>query len=185
MLDPEIIWAAGFFDGEGCVTIPLYRRKAGGPLAREQYSLQVTVTQNRREPLERFLRWGGRIQVMSQPEGKKITRPILRWIAEGRSAMAFLDDVEPWLAVKTPLVPWARMLQATMNMSRKLDGNPEAVADMLAHRASIRAAVQSFNHGAEPDVAAAKVVLLRAVVHDRGKPNVVGNGGRASGKVAA
>lgn len=35
------------------------------------------------------------------------------------------------------------------------------------------------------DVAAAKVVLLRAVVHDRGEANVAGHGERVPGKVAA
>lgn len=148
--DPVVIWAAGFFDGEGCVTVPFYRRGKGGPLAREQYGLQVTVTQNRVDPLNLFLRWGGRVTRMTSPKDKKLIRPVLRWICEGSTALAFLEDVEPWLVVKAPLVPLARELQATMRLGARR--TPAETAEVLATRADIKARVQAFNGREVPNV---------------------------------
>jgi len=81
-------WAAGFFDGEGCITID------GGKL--RQYShVSVQVVQKARAPLDEFagLFGGG---VSSTQNGDKC----YRWRIRGRKAVRFLEVVRPWLLVK-------------------------------------------------------------------------------------
>lgn len=93
----ELVWAAGFFDGEGstlCVT-----QKPRANLPRGWAGLRVVVTQVEREPLERF--WGavggyGRLRgpcAVTNPRGQ----PINTWAASGREAAATLTLLWPFL----------------------------------------------------------------------------------------
>ena len=45
-MNPELYWAAGFVDGEGCFSVSRSNPK--------RLKLRFSVTQNRREPLERL-----------------------------------------------------------------------------------------------------------------------------------
>jgi len=83
----DIVWAAGFFDGEGCVTWAYNR---SGP--KEYRCLQVTAVQKKLGPLN-FLRerWGGSV-------GGKTRAGY--WRACGFRAAAFLKQVLPYLQVK-------------------------------------------------------------------------------------
>jgi len=47
--DIELAWAAGFFDGEGCI-----RNNTSSSGTRKYKHLQIQITQNNREPLDRF-----------------------------------------------------------------------------------------------------------------------------------
>ena len=49
--DTELAWAAGFFDGEGCISASKQRVRKDGTL---QLSLQMSVTQTDLRPLLRF-----------------------------------------------------------------------------------------------------------------------------------
>lgn len=80
-----IIWAAGFFDGEG--SIGVYPNKHKG------YNIHVRVGQKDIKPLMILQNvWGGRIWY----EGD-----IYRWTIESHKAIKeFLTDIQPWIFVK-------------------------------------------------------------------------------------
>src|SRR5262245_22759527 len=98
----DSIWAAGFMDGEGCITV----RHATSNLKHgaKSASIFASVTCSQAEPhggpvmLWFQERWGGSLR--SKPERKGNAQRAWEWCIVGQQAYAFLDDVRPWLRVK-------------------------------------------------------------------------------------
>ena len=68
MLETEIAWAAGFFDGEGCITHG--RRHADGSVP-----LRLALNQVDRRPLDRFAQiLGGSVKGPYTLKGKNVTK---------------------------------------------------------------------------------------------------------------
>ncbi len=81
-------WAAGFLDGEGCITVSSSHRS---------FQLRVTAGQAQREPLERLQNLaGGSISPQKIPSGK----PFWQWEVSGLKALALLTEILPELTVK-------------------------------------------------------------------------------------
>src|SRR5260370_40314259 len=81
-------YAAGFLDGEGYIAV-LHGRGAS-------YHLEVTASQKTATPLEWLRdRWGGSVRLRLVN-----TNPIFCWTLYANRALAFLEDVRPWLIVK-------------------------------------------------------------------------------------
>jgi len=81
-------WAAGFFDGEGCITVEM--RRNGDPGA-----LVVMVTQKMRVPLDELqARWLGTVSDNRSGSG------CFRWRLSARKAEAFLVAIRPYCIVK-------------------------------------------------------------------------------------
>lgn len=101
-----VAWAAGFFDGEGCVwgyatASPQQRKKKSDSrhVAYRQYRFGITVAQVVPAPLHAMqTRWGGTVK------GKVSKNPRHRdqfvWTLQGKPAARFLEDVLPYLRVK-------------------------------------------------------------------------------------
>lgn len=93
-------WAAGFYEGEGCVYAAKGRTRHGKPQPR----ICLSIAQANREPLERFAQViGGRISKPKVPRvsanviGKK---PIYELCILGTARVnAALDLMKPWLSV--------------------------------------------------------------------------------------
>lgn len=62
----DIAWAAGFFDGEGCIRNTHWTNKVN---RNTRYGLQITITQKHREPLDRFQRIFGCGKVYRHKDG--------------------------------------------------------------------------------------------------------------------
>jgi hypothetical protein len=90
-------YAAGFFDGEGFVTIAFMSNKimTKGTV----YTMRVGVGQNEHGPLLWLReRWGGSVRVLKRKtEGGNLP---YKWDCCARMAAAFLRDVRPFLQVK-------------------------------------------------------------------------------------
>ena len=87
-------WAAGFFDGEGCISARCESRD--GHL---KTSLLVVISQTIPEPLLAIQRrWGGGIRDV-QP-GEEAWQHQWTWRIHGRAAAPFLRDIQPYLLVK-------------------------------------------------------------------------------------
>lgn len=86
------IWAAGFFEGEGTVTIS----RSGGKKRSHLTRLLVT-TANTTEEFILFLRerWGGSTR-KRKPQTKR-SRPAFEWTLGGGQAIFFLRDIEPYI----------------------------------------------------------------------------------------
>jgi intein-encoded DNA endonuclease-like protein len=90
MNDCDRAYFAGFFDGEGCVSIARQRGRS--------YSLIVQVSQKRLDQLERLqTEYGGRISIGDAGN----------WVVIGLSAYNFLADIYPWLQEKRDQVELA------------------------------------------------------------------------------
>src|SRR4051812_24103916 len=86
-----ISYAAGFFDGEGCVQI-----RVSYPRGTKSYSMRLQVSQVDVRPLEMLQqRWGGSLRL--EPHRP---RPIWRWCLQAHQAQAFLEEILPYLVVK-------------------------------------------------------------------------------------
>jgi hypothetical protein len=89
----EVAYAAGIFDGEGCIHIAPYRKRG-----RPYHRLMVAVT-NTDFPLLDWLhaRWGGHL---GKPLLTNRHRPCKIWALSEGYAYPFLNAVYPYLIVK-------------------------------------------------------------------------------------
>ena len=93
--DPFTVWCAGFFDGEGSVSIAAKPPRRGVGVS-VQYFVVVTLTQNNeRVLLDVKERFGGCVH---GPYGPNPNRR--QWIASRQQAHSFLLAVRPYLRVK-------------------------------------------------------------------------------------
>lgn len=105
------IWAAGFFDGEGCVGTTKPRP---GPRNREiSRVIRVSVGNTHRGSLELLLGvFGGTI-------AKGITYPNRRqmfyWKVSSKKAEVFLLSIRPWSIVKRPQIDVALAMRRLIN----------------------------------------------------------------------
>lgn len=77
-------YAAGFFDGEGCVR-------------HDGESLRVSITNTYRPVLEDFMRaWGGSVRTHELNTHRPDHRTSYRWEINGRPAVLFLLDIWPF-----------------------------------------------------------------------------------------
>lgn len=95
MIRDERIWAAGFFDGEGCISLRTGRNRKYGNY------LRVTITQTDVRPLERFLAavGVGSIEGPRLPTngvGKKSYR---RYVCQRKAdVIGIFETLEPFLS---------------------------------------------------------------------------------------
>jgi hypothetical protein len=91
--DSETAWAAGFFDGEGCVsefTTQLQTRKA-------RY-LTLIVAQAATEHLERFRMAVGLGNITGPYKGKRAHhKPMYKWQQAGKKAHVVMETLRPFL----------------------------------------------------------------------------------------
>jgi hypothetical protein len=83
-------WAAGFFDGEGCVMI------SRQPNA-NTHVLSVVVANCEQEVLEPLLAWGSKIALVNNRSRSKNSRPSFRWAIQSQKAAVFLRDIQPFV----------------------------------------------------------------------------------------
>lgn len=89
----DCIWAAGFFDGEGCVNMTR-ATKSGHVKA------QAIISNCELSVLEWYrLHWGGAIYA-SRPGTQR--QPAFQWQLSEARMTPFLEDVRPFLKIKTP-----------------------------------------------------------------------------------
>jgi len=90
----DIAWAAGFFDGEGCIHIGRVFRGV-----RPVYVPMITVSQVAREPLDELQRLfaGG---IYNASSGRPNSKPLLAWKAAGGDAERAVREMIPYLLVK-------------------------------------------------------------------------------------
>ncbi len=82
-------YAAGLFDGEGCVSF--YKTK-------DYYNPVLTIAMTHREVLgECAARWGGTVHAYPQ---KSTNKTMYHWRMFGKKAVGFADDILPFLIVK-------------------------------------------------------------------------------------
>jgi hypothetical protein len=138
-------WAAGFFDGEGCVLIELSKEKA----CKHGYrtSLHATVTQTSVPCLELFLdEFGGSI-VSSQnktPNGRRWAVQY-RWSVRNENALAFLKTIYPYAVVKREQIEVALKYQTHSKDGKKFGNKSNPIPDeVMKARLELRKLLQNI-----------------------------------------
>ena len=89
----DLAYAAGFFDGEGCVRIS--KRKRGKNQL--EYTELISIGNTDHDTLEWFaMMFGGKVG----HERKGVNKPIKYWKLTNAMAVNFLQQVRPWLRTK-------------------------------------------------------------------------------------
>jgi LAGLIDADG endonuclease len=117
MTDQEkLIWMAGFFDGEGCVSISRSQRKVKRGLTSYSYILQVAVSQKNAAPLEIFYeRFGGSLFDYTS---HGVT--YWRWQLWSNYAAPMLETLLPYLVVKKDVAELGLRFYRTMKAQHEL-----------------------------------------------------------------
>jgi hypothetical protein len=100
LLDKELIWAAGFFDGEGCTTVNTAKPKLRSQNPNRPYkALRLSVAQVELEPLIRFYSALkiGKIRGPYQYATNK--QPHFQWNASGLDVIEVVDKLWPYLSL--------------------------------------------------------------------------------------
>lgn len=136
-------WAAGFFEGEGCVAIYKYRTSA----ANYSHYLKVCITNNNPWGLTILQQhWGGKIR---QRQTKKKRARTFDWTLYNRRARQFLEDVRPHLIFKQEQVDIGI---AFLNHFRPHQGCP-MTAEETGYRESLRVRLEELNTRGKDKVA--------------------------------
>ena len=96
----EKAYAAGLFDGEGCVQ--LYMRKGGVTSGRKDHSMRcaLSVSSTYLDVLSWLQgRFGGSIKI-DQRQSYGVRKPIGRWVVYAKQAEVFAFDICPYLIIK-------------------------------------------------------------------------------------
>lgn len=90
-----IAWAAGFFDGEGCIFINYFKKT-------KRHNLQIKVNQINPEPLKILQGlFGGIVRPRKTKSEKSLNKkPIFIWYNQSRQAYDTLLKIQPFLFVK-------------------------------------------------------------------------------------
>ena len=88
-------YAAGIFDGEGCVLINKRVLKASNEIP--QYNLKISITATYLPMLEAMQQtYGGSVQAVNN----KVNKPLYSWALSTNGSIAFLTRVYPYLMEK-------------------------------------------------------------------------------------
>lgn len=119
----DIRYAAGFFDGEGCIRVDRCVIKARNYT---RYQLKISVGQANPDVLVQFKeRFGGAISIdRYAAETRANTRTRYQWYSWSRHAYDFLVSVQPYLIVKADeaalAIEFYRRMKETDRMNRHL-----------------------------------------------------------------
>ena len=130
----DLAWAAGFFDGEGCVRV--HHSKG------DSYRLALSVSQADERPLLHLRNiLGGRINDKSPARPNR--RRQWQWAASTREAASALRAMLPYLVLKNGEASLALMFQAMLRVEY---GNRRALSGWeTAERASVYEALGEYH----------------------------------------
>ena len=98
MTNEQLAWAAGFFDGEGYVSIVARNTKGNSKQYRHQY-IRIGINHVDPRPLQKFQQlFGGQLTESKQVIGNR--KPRWQWILTCEQAKQFLTIVRPYLINK-------------------------------------------------------------------------------------
>ena len=153
-----LAWAAGFFDGEGCVLVEMSKEKE----CRHGYrtSLHTTVTQTSVPCLQLFLeRFGGSIVTTENktPSGRRWAVQY-RWSVRNEKALQFLQAIEPFAVVKKEQVQEALKYPLYNKDGRKYGRASNPIPDaVMKARIDLRAMLQKIRADMKTEAKPVKV----------------------------
>ena len=126
-----MIWAAGFFDGDGSVSI--FRQSAG------YLHLKISVAQVKKEPVEiLYVLFGGGLRLHRREPSSRY-QPTWNWYATGAKALRALKQMVPWMVGKREQARLAIEFQENMRHRGPESYDKEEQARRSRYRERIRA----------------------------------------------
>jgi hypothetical protein len=132
--DLFLAWAAGFFDGEGCVIVEISREKKCRHGFRT--SLHATVTQTSLPCLHLFLeKFGGSINTTDYrtPNGRRWAVQYV-WVVRNELAVEFLRAIYPYAVVKKTQIEAALEYPLRAANGRKYGSSSNPIPDEVQER---------------------------------------------------
>jgi hypothetical protein len=126
--EQKLIWAAGFIDGEGFITIG----RRGAYKGYKSLYLRLGVNHVAREPLYILLElFGGNLefQRLEKVIGNRIPRT--RWICNTGKASKALERLIPFLVNKKGVAQLGLDFQATMGTTKKTSDEMKALREVI------------------------------------------------------
>lgn len=161
----ELIWMAGFFDGEGCISIGKSRNKRPDGTIRDvcTYGLQLAIEQKLEEPLKRFhRRFGGSFYTAS-----KKGCVYFRWSCNAGTALKALKELHPYLLLKRNGCEVAIRFQEQMTFWNKTQGRRGYSQEAIDGREAFYLQMRGINSKQRANHRAPKYAGPRAVVVDK------------------
>jgi hypothetical protein len=142
-------YAAGFIDGEGCITVRVSAGTKHVPTWNPSMYASLTVSQVDPRPLQWFQeRWGGSLRPIPARKRSPRERDAWEWCIVGRQAQWCFEDVRDMLKCKQAQCDNAMRL-ATL---RKARGTGKGLREEeVAVQADIRARAMYLNSGSRPE----------------------------------
>lgn len=133
-------YAAGFFDGEGCVMIAYGSRVNG----KTYHKLNVTVSNTNEAVLLKFKdKYGGYVKSWMPKKGNL---RMYEWLVSGRSATPFLDDIYDYAIIKRPQIDIAYRYIETVSEHNAGKHLKPVTPELWTLRESLRNELQVYNH---------------------------------------
>lgn len=126
-VENRLIWAAGFFDGEGCIKVTKTKVSYG---RKYSHTFVLHITQKVKSPLFIFKQlFGGKIYKTIDNRHDKYTR--YEWCIFGKQALDALSLLEPFLVLKKDEAKVALKRKDAFNGKIKLDDENFKIRDLL------------------------------------------------------
>jgi hypothetical protein len=137
----EVAWAAGFFDGEGYVTIQYGYTKAKNGKRYHRHTLRIGINHVAPEPLYEMQRlFGGQIEKQKLESVRGNRHPRHRWVLNCNNAAEALKRMMPYFKNKQKVAELGLELQATIREDKK----PVSEATLL-YRALLKEKITHLN----------------------------------------
>lgn len=137
----EVAWAAGFFDGEGYVTIQYGYTKNPNGKRYHRHTLRIGINHVAPEPLYEMQRlFGGSIEKQSLESVRGNRHPRHRWVANCGTAAEALKRMMPYFKNKTSVAELGLELQNTMQENKK-----QVSEETLLYRAMLKEKITHLN----------------------------------------
>lgn len=141
-MDTNIIWAAGFMDGEGTITIKRYRRN--GRVVYQPYisCVQAAKTQANIDAIKilQQLFGGSTSRYLQKPDGMRLDT--IMWSAVAQNALEAVKKLRPYLKIKGPQ---ADLLIEYYSSIKKGTGYNKLSDEELEKRASLWTKMRLMN----------------------------------------
>jgi hypothetical protein len=129
-LETDIAWAAGLFDGEGCVFMARQVRK---DRPSRGYSLRLSMSMVHKPTIERFasIVGHGNVVVHSRERARTNARDSWQWSINNAKALAVIGMLRPYLVTKATEADIATQFADVDKTTYPKGGRPESVEGQL------------------------------------------------------
>ena len=154
-----LAWAAGFFDGEGCVMVEMSKEARCRHGFRT--SLHANVTQTSLPCLQLFFEnFGGAISTSNSrtPNGRRWSVQH-RWVSRNEEALTFLKEIQPYSVVKKEQIAAALKYQMYSANGKKYGRLDNPIPDeVMASRVALRSMLQDIRSSMKTPALPARVI---------------------------